>query len=73
MTSGSATWFHGYVSWYLRGTIWFVQTTVVAVVLLMILGTKGVLGTAGVVLTGLLAALLLFRQVDRHIQQEMGN
>ena len=73
MDSASASWFHGYVAWYLRGAIWFVQTAVVGVVLLTILGSGGLLGTVGTVLTGLLAALLLFRQVDMHIQQEMGD
>ncbi|WP_435126614.1 hypothetical protein [Halobaculum sp. D14] len=73
MSSGSATWFHGYVAWYLRGAIWFVQTAVVAAVLLTVLGTEGLVGTVGIVLNGLFAALLLFRQVDMHIHQEMGD
>ncbi|MDQ2074729.1 hypothetical protein RBH20_19565 [Haloarcula sp. H-GB4] len=73
MTSRSGSWFHGYVSWYLRAVIWFVQTAIVGAVLLVILGTEGLLGTVGTVLAGLLTALLLFRQVDMHIQQEMKN
>jgi hypothetical protein len=71
MPSRSASWFHGYVAWYLRGAIWFVQTAVVGLVLVVILGTSGLSGTAGMVLTGLSAALLLFRQVDMHVQQEL--
>ena len=65
------TWFHGYVAWYLRGVIWFVQSAVVGAVLLAILDTGGLFGTVGTILTGLLTALLLFRQVDMYIQQEM--
>ncbi|APE95321.1 hypothetical protein HSR6_0868 [Halodesulfurarchaeum formicicum] len=71
MPSRSASWFHGYVAWYLRGAIWFVQTGVVGLALLVILGTRGASGTAGKILTGLFAALLLFRQVDMHVQQEL--
>lgn len=73
MGSEGESWFHGYVAWYLRGTIWFVQSAVVGIVLLTILGAEGLLGTVGTVLTGLLTALLLFRQVDLHIQQELGD
>jgi len=71
MDSDSKSWFQGYVAWYLRGTIWFAQTAVVGVILLTILGTEGLLGTVGAVLTGLFAALALFRQVDLHVKQEM--
>ena len=73
MASGSASWFHGYVAWYLRAVIWFVQSAVVGVGSLTLLGTEGPLATVGTVLTGLIAALLLFRQVDLHVQQEIGD
>ncbi|MDR5657402.1 hypothetical protein RH831_09440 [Halodesulfurarchaeum sp. HSR-GB] len=73
MPSRSASWFHGYVAWYLRGAIWFVQTAVVGLALVAILGTKGLAGTAGMILTGLFAALLLFRQVDMHVKQEIAD
>ena len=73
MDSGSKSWFQGYVAWYLRGIIWFAQTAVVGVILLTILGTEGLLGTFGTVSAGLFTALLLFRQVDMHIKQEMSD
>ena len=71
MASTSSTWFHGYVDWYVRGVIWFVQSALVGVVLLAILGTDGLFGIIGTASAGLVTALLLFRQVDKHIRQEM--
>jgi hypothetical protein len=59
------------VDWYVRGVIWFAQSAVVGVVLLTILGTGGLPGIISTALTGLVTALLLFRQVDKHIRQEM--
>jgi len=71
MATGSRSWFHGYVAWYVRAVVWFVQSSVAAVAVVLIFGTDGQLGLAGAGLSGLLAALLLFRQVDSHVQQEL--
>ncbi|RLM52195.1 hypothetical protein [Halorubrum sp. Atlit-28R] len=71
MPSTSPTWFHGYVDWYVRGVIWFVQSALVGVVLLAVLGTGGLSGVVSTASTGLITALLLIRQVDKHIRQEM--
>ena len=72
MASGNQSWFQGYVAWYLRAALWFVQSTVATVIALAIFGTEGQLGIVGVGLSGFLAALFLFRQVDKHVQQELG-
>lgn len=73
MPAESDTWFHGYVAWYLRAVVWFAQTVAVGVVLLAALGTDGLVGTVRTVATGLASALLLFRQVHLHVQQELAD
>ena len=72
MATGSRSWFHGYIAWYVRAVIWFVQSAVATVAAVLVFGTECHLGILGVGISGLLAALLLFRQIDKHVQQELG-
>ncbi|EJN59921.1 hypothetical protein SAMN04487950_3656 [Halogranum rubrum] len=59
------SWFHGYTAWYTRAVVWFLEVLLVGALL------QTLLGTLGVVVTGLVGALLLFRHVERHVQQEL--
>lgn len=59
------TWFHGYSAWYVRAIIWFLQASIAGVIL------NVALGTVGAIISGLVASLLLFRQIDNHVTQEL--
>ncbi|MFC7045080.1 hypothetical protein ACFQH6_06295 [Halobacteriaceae archaeon GCM10025711] len=61
----SGGWFHGYTDWYLRWLVWVVQVAVAAVALEFALGVRGL------VVASLLGSFLLFRQLHRHVRQEL--